>query len=125
GSFGAFRDGAWKMHLKQRADGDGTGFDIVWRNNTGTGAGDHRIKTLSGGPDYRNSNVEHFVVKWSPAGYTISESTNGGPLEDYLADGFGGIPYAPGNHRVSLGCYPRSESFPSAIYRNVKIKRNQ
>src|SRR5262249_42309795 len=85
--FSPFRDGPWKMHLKQRADGDGTGFDIVWRNGASGGNNDHRIKTLSGGPDYRDGSVFHFVVAWSEAGYNISVGTDGGAPQQYLADG--------------------------------------
>jgi hypothetical protein len=128
GSFGAFRDHRWKMHFIQRADGDGTGLEIIFRNG-GTdpegNPGDHRIKMLGGGPDFRDTSVFHVVIKWSPAGYNISVGTNGGPLEEYLEDGFGGIPYAPPNHRVELGCTPRAEGFPAAIYRNVKIAKNR
>lgn len=128
GSFGAFRDHEWKMHLIQRADGDGTGLEIIWRNG-GTdpegNPGDHRIKMSGGGPDFRNSSVFHFVVKWTPAGYNISVGTNGGPQVEYLEDGFGGYPYAPPNHRVQLGNVPRGESIPGAIYRNVRIVRNR
>jgi hypothetical protein len=125
GSFGAFRDHDWKMHLVQRADGDGTGLEIIWRNG-GTDAGggnpgDHRIKMTCCGPDFRDANVFHFIVDWSPSGYNISVGTNGGPQVAYLVDGFGGIPYAPPNHRISLGCYPRGETIPGAIYRNVSI----
>jgi hypothetical protein len=125
--FSPFRDGPWKMHLKQRADGDGTGFDIVWRNGgVGDGnPGDHRIKTLFGGPDYRDTSVFHFAVRWTEGGYNISVGTDGGPQVEYLQDGFGASPYMPPNQRVSLGCYPRSESFPRAVYRNVKISKNQ
>jgi hypothetical protein len=127
GSFGAFRDHPWKMHLVQRADGDGTGLEIIWRNG-GTdpdgNPGDHRIKMLGGGPDFRDTSVFHWVLKWTPGGYEISVSTNGGPLVEYLEDGFGGRGFAPPNHRVELGCIPRGESFPAAIYRNVLIKRN-
>ena len=124
GSFGAFRDHPWKMHLVQRGDGDGTGLEIIWRNG-GTdpngNPGDHRIKMTCCGPDFRNSSVFHFVVEWSPSGYTISVGTNGGPQVHYLADGFGGLPYAPPNHRVSLGCYPRAETFIGGIWSNVKL----
>ena len=46
GSFGAFRDHPWKMHLVQRADFP-SGWEIIWRNG-GTDPegdpGDHRIK---------------------------------------------------------------------------------
>lgn len=127
GSFGAFRDHPWKMHLNQRADGDGTGLEIIWRNGgvgDGRNPGDHRIKMLFGGPDFRNSSVFHFVVKWTPGGYDISVGIDGGPQKPYLVDGFGGLPYAPPNHRIELGCIPRNESFNGAIYRNVKILKN-
>jgi hypothetical protein len=114
------------MHLKQRADGDGTGSDIVWRNG-GVGdlnPGDHRIKLTCCGPDYRNSSVFHFVIKWTPRGYSISIGTNGAPPEELMADGFGEFPYAPPNHLIELGCRPRSESFVGIIYRNVKVTKN-
>lgn len=124
GDFSSFRNNPWKMHLIQRADGDGTGLEIIWRNG-GTdpdgNPGDHRIKMTCCGPDFRNSSVFHFVVQWTPRGYNISVGTNGGPQVPYLADGFGEYPYAPPNHRVSLGCYPRSETFANAIWSNVKV----
>jgi hypothetical protein len=123
-SFQDFRDHPWKMHLVQRGDGDGTGLEIIFRNG-GTdpedNPGDHRIKMTCCGPDFRDSSVFHFVIDYSPAGYNISVGTNGGPQVTYLVDGFGGIPYAPPNHRISLGCYPRSETIPGAIYRNVTV----
>lgn len=127
GGFGPFRDHPWKMHFKQRADGDGTGSDMVWRNG-GVGdsnPGDHRVKLTCCGPDYQNSSVFHFVIKWTPNGYNVQYSANGGPLQFLMEDGFGGIPYAPPNHRISLGCYPRGESFVGIIYRNVKVVKNQ
>lgn len=126
--FDAFRDSPWKMQLIQRADGDGTGLEIVWRNGEADpdgNPGDHRIKMTCCGPDFKDSSVFHFVVRWSPSGYNVSVGTNGGGQVEYLADGFGGIPYAPPNHRVQLGCTPRGESFPNAIYRNVRIYRNR
>jgi hypothetical protein len=126
--FGPFRDSPWKVQLIQRNDGDGTGMEIIWRNGKASengNPGDHRIKLTSGGPDFRDSSVFHFVVKWTPGGYHISFGTNGGPQVPYLIDGFGSHPYAPPNHRVQLGCTPRGESFPSAVYRNVRIYRNR
>jgi hypothetical protein len=124
GDFGSFRDHPWKMHLVQRADGDGTGLEIIWRNGgtdpTGN-PGDHRIKMPCCGPDFRNTSVFHFRVAWDPSGYQISVSTNGGRQEEFLADGFGGLPYRPPNHRISLGCYPRNETIPGSIYRNVTV----
>jgi hypothetical protein len=127
GSFFGYRDSPWKMQLAQRADGDGTGFEIVWRNGKAEehgNPGDHTIKFREGGPDYEDHKVFHFILRWSPAGYSISVAEDGGPPTEFLADGFGGIPYAPPNHRISLGCYPRGESFQSAIYSNVRIYPN-
>ncbi len=128
GGFGPFRDHDWKMHLVQRADGDGTGLEIIWRNGGRDpvgNPGDHRIKMTCCGPDFQNSSVFHFVVRWTPGGYNISVGTNGGPQVEYLADGFGGLAYAPPNHRVQLGCAPREETIPNSIYRNVRIYRNR
>jgi hypothetical protein len=39
-----------------------------------------------------------------------------------MSDGWD-YPYAPTNHRISLGCYPRAESFIGAIYRNIKLRK--
>jgi hypothetical protein len=78
-----------------------------------------------GGPDFAGTSVFHFIVKWTLDGYSISVGTNGGPQVPYLEDGWGGFPYEPPNHRIALGCYPRNESFIGAIYRNVKVKKNQ
>lgn len=125
GDFGSFRDHPWKMHLVQRADNDG--LEIVWRDGTSSGAdwNDHRIKETCCGPKFTNSNVTHFVVQWDPFGYRVYAGTNGATPELYLvapgeADGFN-QEYRPPHHRISLGCYPRSESFVGAIYRNVRI----
>jgi hypothetical protein len=125
GDFGAFRDHPWKMHLVQRADNDG--LEIVWRDGTSSGPdwNDHRIKKTCCGPPFEDSIVTHFVVKWDPFGYQIYAGTNGAAPELYLAapgdaDGFN-QEYRPPHHRISLGCYPRGESFVGAIYRNVKI----
>jgi len=126
GDFGSFRDHPWKMHLVQRADTKD--LEIIWRNGgtdpTGN-PGDHRIKmTDNSGPLMGNSVVNHFVLNYDRFGYSIAVSSNGGPLIEYLADGFGSagnLPYAPPNHRLSLGCYPRAETIPNAIYRNFRF----
>jgi len=118
-SFGAFRDSPWKMHLVQRADFS-TGMEIVWRNGEagdGDDPGDHRIKLTSTNVTFSSSNVYHFLLEWTTTGYRIS--VNG---EEVMGDGWG-YPYAPPQMRVSLGCYPRQESFIGAIYRNIKLKQ--
>jgi hypothetical protein len=119
GSFGAFRDGLWKMHLVQRADYP-TGIEIVWRNGLNspdTDPGDHRIKLNQTDVVFHSSSVYHFQLDWSTAGYTIA--VNGAVV---MTDGWG-RPYAPPHMRVSLGCYPRGESFIGTIYRNIKLKQ--
>jgi hypothetical protein len=123
--FNSFRDGPWKMHLVQRADNDG--LEIVWRDSTddGTNFHDHRVNMPCCGPKFRADTVNHFVIKWDAHGYSIAASTDGGPLIIYMQapgdtnDFF--IPYAPPQHRISLGCYPRGETIVGAIYRNIKV----
>ena len=115
------RNHVWKMHLEQRADGDGTGMKLIWRNggNGDTEPGDHAIKLNSTGIDWRGSSVFHFNLDWSPSGFSIT--ING---EEWFQDGFGGHAYAPPQHRIGLGCRPRGETFAgSAIWRNVKLTK--
>ena len=119
GDFSAFRNSPWKMHLVQRADYP-TGMEIIWRNGDagdGDDPGDHRIKLIETGIEFKSSNVYHFLLEWATTGYRIS--VNG---IEVMEDGWG-YPYNPPNMRVSLGCYPRGESFVGAIYRNVKLRK--
>lgn len=121
GSFGSFRNHPWKMHLEQRADFD-TGMAIVWRNGAADefgDPGDHRIKLAETGVVFKSTNVYHFVLEWATTGYTIS--VNGAQV---FEDGWGHA-YAPPVHRISLGSYPRAESFVGIIYRNIKLRKNQ
>jgi hypothetical protein len=119
GDFSSFRNSPWKMHLVQRADYE-TGMEIIWRNG-GTDEngdpGDHRQKLLSTPISFKSSNVYHFALEWATTGFSIS-------VNDIVVmeDGWD-HPYAPPNHRISLGCYPRGESFVGAIYRNVKLRK--
>jgi hypothetical protein len=118
--FTAFRDHLWKMQMAVASDGDGTGLDVVWRNGgAGEGAnpGDHRVK-IAPGPQWSNTQPSHVVLEWTPAGYTIS--VNG---KVWASGSFGGLAFAPPSLRISLGCYPRGESFEFAIYRNVTLTR--
>jgi hypothetical protein len=117
GSFGAFRDSPWKMHLEQRSDSD-RGMKITWRNG-GAGGGDpgDHVARNDNTEDWNASVVYHFVFDWDPSGFRISVN---GHL--WFQDTFAGGPYAPGNHRIELGCSPRGESFVnSATYSNFKL----
>lgn len=122
GDFNAFRNHPWKMHLEQRGDGDGTGMKLIWRNGGAGGGepGDHTAK-VDPAVNWKGSDVYHFVFEWNASGFTISIGVNGGTPERWFQDGFGGYPYAPPNHRISLGCYPRNETMQGAIWRNVKV----
>jgi hypothetical protein len=115
-SFAAFRDHPWKMHLEQRSDGDGTGMKLIWRNGGAGGGdpGDHTQKK-DPGPNWTGSQVFHFVFDWTPGGLSISVNGN-----VWFTDGFA-RPFAPPNHRISLGCWPRAETMVQAIWRNVSI----
>jgi hypothetical protein len=115
-SFGAFRDHPWKMHLEQRADGDGTGMKLIWRNgDAGDGdPGDHTGRNDST-VNWTGGSVFHFTLDWTPGGYSVAVDGR-----VWFSGGFN-RPYAPGNHRISLGCYPRGESFIGAIFRNVSV----
>ena len=124
-SFGAFRDHDWKMHLIQRGDGDGTGLEIIWRNgdtDPEDNPGDHRIKMTCCGPDFKDSSVFHFVLDYSASGFNISVGTNGGPQVNYMSDrGLAGFRTRRRIIAISLGCYPRTETIPGAIYRNFTV----
>ena len=119
GDFGAFRNHPWKMHLEQRSDGDGTGMKITWRNGGfGEGEpGDHVIK-VDPAVNWNSNQVFHFKLVWDGGGFSVFVDGR-----EWFGAGFS-QPYAPPNHRVSLGCWPRAESFPSASYRNVKLRKN-
>jgi hypothetical protein len=118
GGFDVFRNHPWKMHLEQRADGDGTGMKLIWRNGCGDcfdgEPGDHTGK-LPSGPDWQENQVYHFALDWNRGGFTIT--VNG---EVWFADTFRASGYEPPGHRISIGCYPRGETL-RAIYRNFTV----
>jgi hypothetical protein len=122
GDFGSFRDHPWKMHLVQRADWP-RGMEIIWRNGgtdpNGGDPGDHRIKLTDTPITFSSSAVYHFLLDWDTRGYSIA--VNGITV---MQDGWDHW-YEPPSLRVSLGCYPRADSFVGAVYRNVLLKKKQ
>jgi hypothetical protein len=114
-NFGAFRDHPYKMHLEQRGDAD-RGMKLIWRNGSaGDGdPGDH-TQRRDDTEDWNGGTVYHFVFEWTPN--SLSVTVNG---HQWFRDGFS-RPFDPPNHRISLGCYPRSETMIQAIWRNVQI----
>ena len=128
--FQSFRDHPWKMHLEQRSDGDGTGMKLIWRNGAaGPGnPGDHETRN-DATVDWQRTAVYRFTLRWTPAGFDVSVAVVGADGQvtgsrTWFAGSFGGRPFAPPTLRVSLGCYPRAETMPGAIWRNVRIIRN-
>ena len=96
--------------------------EIIWRNgrNDANGdPGDHRIKLPDTPIVFRSSNNYHFLLEWDTTGYSIS--VNGLTV---LQDGWN-YSYLPPNFRISLGCYPRGDSFVGAIYSNVILKKTK
>jgi hypothetical protein len=127
GDFATFRNHPWKMHLEQRADGDGTGMKLIWRNgDVGDGEpGDHTAK-VDPAVDWRGTVVWHFTLTWNPSGFEvwIGETQADGSVTNnkrWFQDGFGGHAYAPPNHLISLGTRSRSETMINAIWRNIKV----
>jgi hypothetical protein len=120
GSFSGFRDHPWKVQMGVASIDDGTGLDVVWRNGgggEGTNPGDHRVK-IAPGPAWSHTQPSRVVLEWTPAGFAVSVDG-----KVWVNGHFGGLAFAPPNHRISLGCYPRNESFEFAIYRNVTLTR--
>jgi hypothetical protein len=118
--FTSFRDHPWKMQMAVASEGEGTGLDVVWRNGgagEGVNPGDHRVK-IAPGPQWSTTQASHVVLEWTPAGYTVA--VNG---KVWASGNFGGVAFTPPNLRISLGCYPRGETFERAIYRNVTLSR--
>jgi hypothetical protein len=130
GNFFSFRNHAWKMHLEQRSDGDGTGMKLIWRNgDAGEGnPGDHENRNDST-VDWRSNVVYHFTFRWTPASFSVrvgtvnADGTLSGDRE-WFSGSFGGHAFAPPSLRISLGCYPRGDTMTGAIWRNVHIVKN-
>ena len=91
GDFGSFRNHGWKMHLEQRADGDGTGMKVVWRNGRaghGEEPGDHETKLSGTSIQWNNNETYRFRLVWDGGGFGIF--VNG---EEWISDSFS-QPYA-------------------------------
>lgn len=116
--FAAFRNDEWKMTLELRADGDGTGMKLIWRNGCSDcgedDPGDHTGK-LGSTIDWDVDQTYHFIFDWTPGGYFIEVG------DEVWFEGDFAEPYAPPNHRVSLGCYPRGETLRGVVFKNVKL----
>ena len=124
GDFSAFRDHPWKMHLEQRGDGDGTGMKLIWRNG-GAGAGldpgDHvdvQPPNKNDGPTWAGQRI-HFTFTWTPKTFSVKLDN-----KVWFSGFFDGGAYAPPNHDIELGCRPRGESYPGAIFSNFILKKN-
>jgi hypothetical protein len=118
------------MHLEQRSDGNGTGMKLIWRNGgSGDGnPGDHERRNDST-VDWRSETVYRFTLRWSAFGFSVrvgivnADGTVTGDRE-WFSGVFEGRAYAPPLLRISLGCYPRSETMTGAIWRNLRVVAN-
>jgi hypothetical protein len=116
--FDAFKADPFKMTLEQRADFNGTGMKLVWRNGAeGAGnPGDHDTRLDTTSINWQKPTVFHFVLDWTPSAYFIQVNN-----QTMFAGAFSGFAYAPPNMRIQLGCSPRNESQVGVIYRNVTV----
>jgi len=125
-NFGAFRNHPWKMHLEQRSDFDGTGMKLIWRNGRAGGGdpGDHDAKLKTTSVMFRKGAIFHFTVSWTPNRYEVAvgETQADGSVSGNQVwfSGSFARPFAPPNHRISVGTRSRSETL-MAVYRNVRI----
>jgi len=125
-NFAVFRNHPWKMHLEQRGDGNGTGMKLIWRNGrAGSGdPGDHDEKVDPTSVNWRQSGVFHITATWHRGGYEVAvgETQPDGSVRGNQVwfSGSFSRPYAPPNHRISIGTRSRSETL-EGTYRNFKV----
>lgn len=122
GSFGAFRDDDWKMHIEKKS-ADGGAVKLIWRrgcqgsqscDNT-----DNRKIPLAWEP----AKVYHFTMRWGGGSMNVNicESDGRGNCTKVMYDATVPGNYAPPNHRVELGTRPRGETLTGTIWRNFKM----
>jgi hypothetical protein len=111
--FGGFRDGDWKASLDKKTGRLFRGESGVVEHIFRLQLDDNRTKT--GERDWDETRYYHIRLQWgSGRVYTTIDN-------DVIADETYSGPYAPQNHRISLGCRPRNESLRFARYKNVRI----
>ena len=121
GSFLGFRDHIWKMHVEKRR-GDGGAVKLIWRNGCNTDDSCDNTDNLHVPIAWEPARVYHFTIEWGSGAMSVNVCEwNGTACGATLYRASGTGTYAPPNHRISLGCYPRQETIPGAIYRNVTI----
>jgi hypothetical protein len=112
--FNGFRNQPFKSSLDKKSGHDYPGEDgvveFIFRTYFDD---DNRVKT--GMRDWHDAQVYHMKVIW---GYGHVEAWIDG---DQIANEDYGVEYAPPNHRIALGCPPRTETLVGAIWSNVKI----
>lgn len=112
-SFQAFRDHPWKMHVEKRDEDPVGSLKIIWREGCATeGNCDHVFKT--GGLSWDPNHVYHWTFRWGGGRILVK-------VDDVVVLDDGHAGYAPPNLIIELGCSPRAETMPEAIWSNVKI----
>jgi hypothetical protein len=112
--FWGFRDGDFKASLDKKSgrvyDGESGVVEHIFR----VGDDDNREKT--GENDWDDTTKYHVFLQWGN-GHVVSKIG-----DMVIADETYGGEYAPANHRISLGCAPRTETDISLIFSNVRIQ---
>jgi hypothetical protein len=121
GSFLAFRDHVWKMHVEKRS-GDGGAVKLIWRRGCNDDESCDNTDNFKVPIAWDPSRVYHFTIEWGGGGMSVriceySGSACGATV--YSATGSG--TYAPPNHRIQLGTRARNETLAGARFRNVRI----
>jgi hypothetical protein len=112
--FWGFRNGDYKASLDKKTGRVYPGESGVVEHIFRIGDDDNRTKT--GPRNWDENHVYHISLEWGN-GRVVNKID-----DDVIADeGYGGE-YAPDNHRISLGCRPRTETLRGVRFSNVRIR---
>jgi hypothetical protein len=114
--FIGFRNQPYKASLDRKSGKIFKGESGVVEHIFRTVDDDNRTKT--GQRSWHEDQLYHIKETWGN-GHVVATID-----DEIIADESYGRPYAPPNHRISLGCTPRSETLKGAIWSNVKVTPN-
>jgi hypothetical protein len=112
--FWGFRNGDFKASLDKKSgrvyDGESGVIEHIFR------IGDDDNRTKTGENDWDDTATYHVSLQWGSGHVTTKIGDMVIADENYSGE------YAPANHRISLGCAPRTETLVGAIFSNVRIQ---
>lgn len=111
--FLGFRNQPWKASLDKKSG-------KVYRGESGVVEHIFRVfnddnRTKTGQHVFHEADKHHISLVWGQ-GHVVARFDN-----ETIADEHYGGEYAPPNHRIALGCSPRTETLKNAIWSNVVI----